>query len=78
MIELQDLDVIKQHLDSRYVLVDDCNDIQKDNVKKFSSDDKRLSNIENTLNGFKKIGWIVVGAVLSETAISLIELLKQI
>lgn len=78
MLELHDLEIIRQHLDSRYVLVDDCNDIQKDNVKKFSSDDKRLSNIENTLGIFKKMGWIIVGALLSEVALSLYEILKTI
>ena len=76
-IDLHDLEVIEKHMDGRYVLADDCNDIQKDVTKKFSSDDKRLSNIENTLNGFKKIGWVAVSALIAEVVLTMFDVVKS-
>lgn len=78
MLDLNDLDVITKHMDGRYVRIDDCNDVQKETAKKFSSDDKRLSNIEGTLNIFKKLGWVAVSALIAEVALTLFEVITSL
>lgn len=77
MIDLHDIEELKKHFDDRYVLVDDCNDIQKDVSKKFANDDKRISTSENTLKLWGKLAWVAVSALVAEVALSLFDIVKS-
>lgn len=69
---------LKKEFDDRYVQISDCNDIQTNINNRFSNDDKRLDRQETFNSSLKKFLWLSLGAIIGETVISLINLLKNI
>ena len=77
VVEMSEIEQLEKYFDDRYVMQGDCNDIQLANNKKFANDDKRIEAAETTLNGFKKLGWIIVGALVAEVVVGVLGLLQQ-
>ena len=75
-VGVEDIEILERHFDERYVMQSDCADIQMSNNKKFASDDKRISANTTTLEGFKKLGWIIVGALVAEVVVGILGLIK--
>ena len=68
----EDIQMLKQEFDDRYVLQSSCSEIQEANNSKFANDDKRLDRIELLQeNGNKKIdknNWLtitILGVIIS-------------
>lgn len=68
----EDIQILKQEFDDRYVLQSSCSEIQEANNSKFANDDKRLDRIEILQeNGNKKIdknNWLtitILGVIIS-------------
>ena len=76
MVDLKDIETLEKHFDERYVMQSDCADIQMANNKKFAHDDKRISSNTDTLNGFKKLGWIIITALIAEVVVGILGLLQ--
>lgn len=55
----EDIIALKKELDERYVQICDCDDIQANNAKKFSNDDKRIEIISHDFGTMKKLLWVV-------------------
>jgi hypothetical protein len=77
MVDLKDIETLEKHFDERYVMQSDCADIQMANNKKFANDDKRISANTDTLNGFKKLGWIIITALIAEVVVGILGLLQS-
>lgn len=69
---------IKDEILQIVVTKDDCNDVQTNINNRFSNDDKRLDRQETFNSSLKKFLWLGLGAIIGETVISLINLLKNI
>lgn len=69
---------IKDEILQIVVTKDDCNDVQTSINDRFSSDDKRLDRQETFNASLKKFLWLGLGAIIGETVISLINLLKNV
>lgn len=73
---MEDMTAIKNELDDRYVMQNDCNERQEVISAKFANDDKRIDKATTTLDSFKKLGWIAVGALVGEVVLSLFSLIQ--
>lgn len=76
-LDYNDINTLKKEFDQRYVLQNDCNDIQEKTNKKFANDDKR---IEIILHDFKIIKWListVAAASISSLVVALLELVLK-
>ena len=80
----EDIQMLKNEFDDRYVLQSDCNEVQENVNKKFANDDKRIDRImflqEDTNNKLTKNNWLttailtviiglVVTAILKSTGV---------
>jgi hypothetical protein len=74
-ISREDLDIIEQHLDDRYVMQTDCNDKQEKFNKKLANDDKRIELIQHDFNVIKKLVTIVATASIGSLVTAIFELI---
>lgn len=65
-INHDDVMELKKVFDDRYVMQDECSNIQMHNNKKFSNDDKR---IEALSRDFKSIKWLITTIATSSIGI---------
>lgn len=77
MVTREDMDVIKGELDERYVQKGICNEIQRKANDKFANDNTRIELITQTINFFKKLGWVLVTATVGQCVLMLFELIKN-
>lgn len=77
-VSIEDIEILEGHFDDRYVMQNECNEIQLNNNRKFANDDKRIDAVVNTLNIITKLGWVAVSAIIGEVALSLLSLLKGV
>jgi hypothetical protein len=60
---------LDERYDGRYVRISNCNDIQTENSKKFSKDDKRIEIMSHDFGTMKKLMWVVattgIGSLLA-------------
>ena len=73
----EDLDIIEQHLDDRYVMQTDCNEKQESVNKKFANDDKRIELIQHDFNVIKKLVTIVATASIGSLVAAIFELILK-
>lgn len=78
MIDHNDVTELKKVFDDRYVMQADCNEIQMKNNSRFANDDKRLEKQEEFAAGLKKLGWAVLGVLVSDAVIGLLSLIKTV
>ena len=76
-ISREDLDVIEQHLDDRYVMQADCNEKQAANNKRFANDDKRIELIQHDFSVIKKLVTIVATASIGSLVAAIFELILK-
>lgn len=74
-ISREDLDIIEQHLDDRYVMQADCNDKQEKFNKKLANDDKRIELIQHDFSVIKKLVTIVATASIGSLVAAIFELI---
>ena len=75
MITREDLEVIKEELDERYVKQRDCEGKQEQVNEKFSKDDKRIEIISHDFAIIKKLMWAVASASIGSLVIAFFELI---
>lgn len=76
-ISREDLDIIEQHLDDRYVMQTDCDSTQRENNKKFANDDKRIEIIQHDFNVIKKLVTVVATASIGSLVTAIFELILR-
>lgn len=76
-ISREDLDIIEQHLDDRYVMQTDCNEKQESVNKKFANDDKRIELIQHDFSVIKKLVTIVATASIGSLVAAIFELILK-
>lgn len=77
MITREDLEVIKEELDERYVKQRDCEGKQEQVNKKFSDDDKRIAIISHDFAIIKKLMWAVASASIGTLVVAVFELILK-
>lgn len=76
-ISVDDLNVIEQHLDNRYVKQSDCNDTQAEMNEKIAKQRTRLELATHDLSAIKKGIWLVATASIGSLITALFELLTR-
>ena len=77
MVTREDLEVIKEELDERYVKQRDCEGKQEQVNKKFSNDDKRIEIISHDFDIIKKLMWAVASASIGSLVVAVFELILK-
>lgn len=77
MITREDLEVIKEELDDRYVLQSDCDSTQRDISKKFANDDKRIDKLIDRMEIWNKLFWVIASSSIGALIVSLAELILK-
>lgn len=60
---------LQSFCDERYVRKDDCIERKEAIDKRFSNDDKRIEVIEHDFGVFKRLLWLIAGAVITEVVV---------
>lgn len=60
---------LQSFFDERYVRKDDCVERKEAIDKRFSNDDKRIEVIEHDFGVFKRLLWLIAGAVITEVVV---------
>lgn len=63
--------------DDRYVRIDDCNETQNANNKRFANDDKRIDKLIDRLNLWNKLLWAIASASIGALVVSFLELIMR-
>ena len=74
-ISHEDIQELKKVFDDRYVMIEDCKEVQSENAKKFANDDKRIDLVlvevkqsrEENKKGLKFNNWLtaaILGALI--------------
>ena len=77
MVTREDLEVIKEELDERYVKQRDCEGKQEQVNKKLSNDDKRIEIISHDFAIIKKLMWAVASASIGSLVVAVFELILK-
>jgi hypothetical protein len=77
MITREDLKVIVEELDERYVKQRDCEEKQEQVNKKFSNDDKRIEIISHDFAIIKKLMCAVASASIGSLVVAVFELILK-
>ena len=76
-ISMEDIAVIRDEFDSRYVMQADCNDRQENINHKFANDDKRIEIVMHDFATIKKLMWTVATASIGLLVTALFELILK-
>lgn len=76
-ITREDIAILKDEFDDRYVLAADCNDKQENINRKFANDDKRIEIVMHDFNVIKKLMWAVATASIGSLVTALFELILR-
>lgn len=77
MITREDLEVIKEELDERYVKQRDCEGKQEQVNARFSKDDKRIEIISHDFEVIKELMWAVASASIGSLVVAVFELILK-
>ena len=61
----EDIQVLKQEFDERYVLQSDCDNVQSEMNSKFSRDDKKLAVLDLKMTACLWLMGIIAGGLIS-------------
>lgn len=76
-IGMEDIAVLRDEFDSRYVMQSDCNDRQENINHKFANDDKRIEIVMHDFATIKKLMWAVATASIGSLVTALFELILK-
>lgn len=71
----EDIEMLRKAFDREYVRIDDCIGTQKDNDKKFASNEKHIAITSHDVEMIKKLMWVGVSTGVSSVILALIELI---
>lgn len=77
MVTREDLEVIKEEFDERYIKQRDCEEKQEQINKKFSNDDKRIEIISHDFDIIKKLMWAIASASIGSLVVTVFELILK-
>lgn len=72
-----DIQELRKVFDREYVRITDCNDIQADNLDRFSSNDKEIAITSHDVDLIKKLMWVGVSTGISSVVIAVLELILK-
>lgn len=76
-LDLEDIKILEETFDDRYVLQSDCNERQEKVNNKFSNDDKRIEIISHDFAVIKKLMWAVASASIGSLVVAFFELILK-
>lgn len=76
-LDLEDIRILEETFDDRYVLQSDCNERQEKVNNKFSNDDKRIEIISHDFAVIKKLMWAVASASIGSLVVAFFELILK-
>ena len=74
-LSMEDMELIKNELDDRYVMQSDCSDKQEAVNKKLANDDKRIELIAQDFNTIKNLIKVVATTSIGSLITALFELI---
>ena len=77
MVTREDLEVIKEELDERYVKQRDCEGKQEVVNKKFADDDKRIDKLIDRMEIWNKLFWVIASSSIGALVMSVLELILK-
>lgn len=77
MITREDLKIIIEELDERYVKQRDCEEKQEQVNKKFANDDKRIDKLIDRMEIWNKLFWIIASSTIGALVMSILELILK-
>ena len=81
MISHEEIMVLKKefekYFDLRYVLKNDCDEIQKEVIRHFGNDDKRIEIISHDFEVIKKLMWVVASSSIGTLVVAFFELILK-
>lgn len=60
-----------------FVLIDDCDEIQKNTAKKLANDDKRIEKLIDRMNVWNKLFWVIASSSIGALVVSVFELILK-
>jgi hypothetical protein len=76
-LDLEDIKMLEETFDDRYVLQSDCNEKQENVNKKFANDDKRIDKLIDRMEIWNKLFWIIATSSIGALIVSLFELILK-
>ena len=76
-LSMEDMEIIKNELDDRYVMQSDCSDKQEAVNKKLADEDKRIALIAQDFNTIKNLVKVVATASIGSLVTSFFELILR-
>lgn len=76
-LDLEDIRVLEETFDDRYVLQSDCDSAQRDISKKFANDDKRIDKLIDRMEIWNKLFWIIATSSIGALVVSFFELILK-
>lgn len=77
MVTREDLEVIREELDERYVKIESCSEKQEAVNKKFANDDKRIDKLIDRMEIWNKLFWVIASSSIGALIVSLAELILK-
>lgn len=74
---LEEQNEIKSFCDERYVRKDVCNERRDQFDKKLANDDKRIEVIAHDFGVFKRLLWLIAGAVTTEVVVLIADMILK-
>lgn len=60
-----------------FVLIDDCDEIQKSTAKKLANDDKRIEKLMDRMNVWNKLFWVIASSSVGALVTSFFQLFMK-
>lgn len=81
LFTVEQIDYLDKHFDMRYsgkfVLSDNCDEIQKSTAKKFANDDKRIEKLMDRMNIWNKLLWTIATTSVGALVTSIFQLVLK-
>ena len=76
-VDREDIEILENHFDDRYVLQSTCGDNQTKINNKLANDDKRIEIIAHDFAVVKKLMWAVASASIGSLVVAFFELILK-
>lgn len=63
--------------DKRYVKIENCNETQNTNNKRFANDDKRIDKLIDRMNLWNKLLWVIASSSIGALIVGFFELILK-
>ena len=76
--EKEDVILLQQLLDDRYVLQTDCKEVQIDVQQEFAKEKQDIAVTKNDVGGMKKLMWTIAAACIGELVLQFFSVVRSV